>query len=67
VAKAQGWGESWEEVEKNFVKDLVPNPTGRIGRVDDIAAAVTFLASPLAGYINGANLRVDGGFVTSIN
>ena len=46
VAKAQGWGESWEEIEKNFVKHLVPNPTGRIGRVDDIAAAVTFLRQP---------------------
>jgi 3-oxoacyl-[acyl-carrier protein] reductase len=67
VAKAQDWGESWEEIEKNFVKHIVPNPTGRIGRVEDIAAAVTFLASPLAGYINGANLRVDGGYVTSIN
>jgi hypothetical protein len=26
-----------------------------------------FLVSPLAGFINGANLRIDGGFVTSVN
>ncbi|WP_166352272.1 SDR family NAD(P)-dependent oxidoreductase [Phytoactinopolyspora limicola] len=37
------------------------NPSGRLGRVEDIADAVTFLASPRAGYINGVNLRVDGG------
>jgi len=49
------------------VKNLVPNPVGRIGRVEEVAVAVAFLASPLADYIHGANLRVDGGCVTSIN
>jgi 3-oxoacyl-[acyl-carrier protein] reductase len=38
----------------------MPNPVGRIGHVGEVAAAVAFLASPLAGFINGANLRVDG-------
>jgi NAD(P)-dependent dehydrogenase (short-subunit alcohol dehydrogenase family) len=45
----------------------VPNSVARIGRADDIANAVAFLASPLADYIDGANLRVDGGYVTAIN
>ena len=49
------------------MKNLVPNPVGRIGHVDEVAAAVAFLASPLADFINGANLRVDGGYVTAIN
>jgi NAD(P)-dependent dehydrogenase (short-subunit alcohol dehydrogenase family) len=35
--------------------------------VDDVAALVAFVASPLAGYINGANLRVDGGSTVSVN
>lgn len=36
-------------------------PAGRIGLPHEIAAAVAFLASPAAAYINGVNLPVDGG------
>lgn len=36
-------------------------PAGRLGTVDDVAAAVRFLASREAGYINGAVIPVDGG------
>ncbi|MEV0432807.1 glucose 1-dehydrogenase [Nocardia sp. NPDC050413] len=37
------------------------SPAGRVGTVDDIAAAVAFLASAEASYINGHDLRIDGG------
>jgi 3-oxoacyl-[acyl-carrier protein] reductase len=67
MAEAQGWGTDWPTIEREFVKNVVPNPTGRVGRTADIANAITFLASRLADYINGANLRVDGGYVTTIN
>ena len=36
-------------------------PVGRYGEPEDIAALVTFLASPLAAYITGAVIPVDGG------
>ncbi|MDQ3856485.1 MAG: 3-oxoacyl-[acyl-carrier-protein] reductase [Chloroflexota bacterium] len=38
-------------------------PAGRYGQPEDVAEAVTFLASDRAAYINGQTLNVDGGMV----
>jgi 3-oxoacyl-[acyl-carrier protein] reductase len=65
-AKERNWGESWEEIEAGVVRDVLPNTVGRVGRVEEIAAVVALVASPLGGYINGANLRVDGGYVVGV-
>ncbi len=36
-------------------------PTGRVGRLEEIAAAVLYLCSPLASFTTGIALGVDGG------
>lgn len=41
-------------------------PLGRFGRLDDVAGAAVFLASPAASYITGVCLPVDGGYLASI-
>jgi NAD(P)-dependent dehydrogenase (short-subunit alcohol dehydrogenase family) len=37
-------------------------PLGRLGTSEEIAAAALFFASADSGFVNGANLVVDGGF-----
>jgi 3-oxoacyl-[acyl-carrier protein] reductase len=47
-------------------KALLANiPLARLGSVDDIAAAVAYLASPAAGYVTGTTLHVNGGMYMS--
>ena len=41
-------------------------PMGRYGKMEEIAATISFLASDGAGYITGQNLRVDGGITRSV-
>lgn len=41
-------------------------PLGRVGQPEDIAHAVSFLASPAAAYITGATLVVDGGLLCKL-
>lgn len=43
-----------------LMKDI---PLGRVGKPEDIAAAVAFLVSPSAAYITGQVLRVNGGLL----
>lgn len=47
--------------EKVKIDLLAKIPMGKLGNVQDIAAAVAFLASPSAGYITGETLHVNGG------
>ena len=48
-----------EEVAQNFTKQI---PLGRLGETHEIVDAALFLASPMASYITGHVLNVNGGF-----
>lgn len=55
------------EVRAKMAAEFAPNPMGRSGFPKEIADAVVFLASSRADYITGQNLRVDGGYVPTVN
>lgn len=57
-SKAKAAGKMEAEVLKDLVAEI---PAGRIGQPEEFGAAVAFLCSPAAAYINGINLPVDGG------
>jgi 3-oxoacyl-[acyl-carrier protein] reductase len=57
---------AWDEVQRGVLPLFAQVPLGRVGELDELADTVAFLASPLAGYITGINLRVDGGMSPSL-
>jgi NAD(P)-dependent dehydrogenase (short-subunit alcohol dehydrogenase family) len=65
-AQREGWGEDWKTIERKVVETDFPNPCGRIARRDEVADLITFLCSPRADFINGQNIRIDGGAVTYV-
>lgn len=61
IAAERKWNQEWKEVERRAAKEVLPNIVGRFGKPEEVAALVTFLASPRADYITGSNFRIDGG------
>ena len=56
--KAKKSGKSTAEVKAEEIAHI---PAGRFAAPEELGAAIAFLASPAAAYINGINLPVDGG------
>lgn len=63
AANAKRLGKTLEEVRSTSVKTI---PAGRLGKVEEFAAAGAFLCSEPASYITGTMLRVDGGAAKSL-
>lgn len=56
--KSKSSGKDIEQIKAEMLKEI---PAGRFAEPEEIAYAVTFLASEFASYINGINVPVDGG------
>ncbi|HVO70245.1 MAG TPA: SDR family oxidoreductase [Aggregatilineaceae bacterium] len=67
LAARFGWANDWEAIEQHILTEVLSNSTGRLGTVEEVADLVAFVASPLTGYIDAANIRIDGGSTHSIN
>lgn len=66
LGQKRGWGEAWEDIERNGVRELTGTSAGRMAKPEEVGALVAFLASEHAGYLHGGNLRIDGGTTETV-
>jgi 3-oxoacyl-[acyl-carrier protein] reductase len=64
-------GGGWDNIKRTnpqvYEGALAQIPIGRMGAPEEVAAAVAYLSSPVAGFVTGANLIIDGGFTKRVN
>lgn len=56
--RAAKTGKTENQIRREMIDEI---PAGRMAEAAEVAAAIAFLATPAAAYINGVNLPVDGG------
>jgi len=56
-----------EAATRTLIDGPLASPSARLVEPNEIAALVAIVASPLGASINGANLRIDGGFTPTVN
>ena len=66
-ARFQGLEGDFETIRAALLAGPLANPSNRLGEPHEVAALVALVASPLGASINGANLRIDGGFTPTVN
>ena len=65
-------GGAWDNIKKNekttpmYEAIVAQIPLGRMGTADEVAAQITLLASPRAGFTSGTNVVIDGSFTKRI-
>jgi NAD(P)-dependent dehydrogenase (short-subunit alcohol dehydrogenase family) len=60
------WTAIKEAMPELYAKTLAEMPLGRFGKVEDVARSMVFLSSPMASYITGSNLVIDGGYTKRV-
>ena len=61
------WNRIKDDAKELYERDRDHHPTKRMGKAEEVARVVTFVASPAASWVNGVNVRVDGAFTRSVD